>query len=108
MVKQRKARESRGAAHGARTAPAAFLKGVPSGPSSAVALPLLVPAMQTRLMQYRWPLLSGRLCPRCAPQVDTISPPALMITFSANLVRVWGFRVQGSGWFRVQGLGFRV
>ena len=33
-----------------------------------------LPATDTRLIQYRLPLLSGRLCPKCVPAVDTTSP----------------------------------
>jgi len=33
-----------------------------------------LPATHTRLMQYRLPLLSGRLWPRCVPAVLTVSP----------------------------------
>ena len=32
------------------------------------------PAMETRLMQYRLPLRSGRLCPRWVPVALTVSP----------------------------------
>lgn len=32
------------------------------------------PAMQMRLMQYRFPDLSGMLCPRWRPQVERTSP----------------------------------
>jgi hypothetical protein len=40
------------------------------------------PAMLTRLMLYRLPLESGKLCPRCVPSTDTVSPSFSTRTFS--------------------------
>ena len=41
--------------------------------TSLSRLQLGLPAIDTRLMQYRFPLPSGKLCPRCVPASDTDS-----------------------------------
>lgn len=40
------------------------------------------PATQTKFTQYRFPLPAGRLCPKCVPVIDTVSPPGSTLTFS--------------------------
>ena len=39
------------------------------------------PATQTKFTQYRFPLPAGRLCPKCVPVIDTVSPPGSTLTF---------------------------
>ena len=45
------------------------------------------PATETRLMQYRLPLESGRLCPRCVPSIETASP--MSTTQGPISTKVW-------------------